>query len=129
MRNPIYTTELASALCDEIATSTKGLKTICAMDGMPALTTVIRWLRENDEFKKLYAEAKTMQQEMEIDDLKSISDGDDEDDMIKVNRDKLKIHARMWLAAKLLPKKYGDKLDLNHGGQSDNPIITGMTVT
>ena len=66
---------------------------------------------------------------MEIDDLKSISDGDDEDDMIKVNRDKLKIHARMWLAAKLLPKKYGDKLDLNHGGQSDNPIITGMTVT
>jgi len=127
MRNPIYTTELASALCDEIATTTKGLKAICSMPGMPALTTVVRWLRSNDEFKQLYAQAKVMQQELEIEDLKDISDGSTDDDMIKVNRDKLKIHARMWLASKLAPKKYGDKLDVNHGGQADNPIITGIT--
>ena len=27
-----------------------------------------------------------------------------------------------WLAAKHAPKKYGDKVDVNHGGQTDNPL-------
>jgi hypothetical protein len=28
--------------------------------------------------------------------------------------------------SKLAPKKYGDKLDVNHGGQAENPIAVLM---
>jgi hypothetical protein len=36
-------------------------------------------------------------------------------DMIEHRR--LKIESRKWLAMKLLPRIYGDKVDLNHGGE------------
>lgn len=39
-----------------------------------------------------------------------------------VNRSRLRVDARKWIAAKLKPKKYGDKL--MHGGDEDNPIVT-----
>lgn len=38
--------------------------------------------------------------------------------------DRVKIDALKWVAARRAPKKYGDKIDVNHGGQADNPIVT-----
>ena len=43
------------------------------------------------------------------------------------NRDKLRVDSRKWLLSKMLPKKYGDKIDVNHGGQSDNPVQSQVT--
>ena len=36
-----------------------------------------------------------------------------------VARSRLKFDARRWSISKVLPKIYGDKLDLNHGGKVD----------
>jgi len=33
-----------------------------------------------------------------------------------VQRSKLRVDARKFRAVKLAPKKYGDKIDMNHGG-------------
>lgn len=41
-----------------------------------------------------------------------------------VQRSKLRIETRLKLLAKWNPKKWGEKVDLNHGGQADNPIKT-----
>jgi hypothetical protein len=38
------------------------------------------------------------------------------DDNIKVQRDRLRVDSRKWLLAKLHPKKYGDKIDVEHSG-------------
>lgn len=35
---------------------------------------------------------------------------------------KLQIDTRKWLLSKLLPKKYGDKVDLNHAGKDGGPL-------
>jgi hypothetical protein len=40
-----------------------------------------------------------------------------------INRSRLRVDTRKWLMGKLAAKKYGDKLDLNHGGQKDNPVV------
>ena len=34
-----------------------------------------------------------------------------------IERTRLRIDARKWMMARILPKKYGDKLDLNHSGE------------
>jgi len=39
-------------------------------------------------------------------------------------RDKLRVDTRLKLLSKWDPKRYGDKLDLNHGGQPGNPVET-----
>ena len=33
-----------------------------------------------------------------------------------IQRSRLRVDSRKWLASKLLPKKYGDKLDVNQSG-------------
>jgi hypothetical protein len=38
-----------------------------------------------------------------------------------INRSRLKVDARKWKAAKLAPRKYGDKIEATVGG-GDNPI-------
>lgn len=35
---------------------------------------------------------------------------------------RLQIDSRKWYAGKLAPKVYGDKVDVNVGGQEDNPL-------
>lgn len=81
----------------------------------------------------MYARAKEQQQELQEDELLDIADDgtndtyvDDEGkvrvDHDHIQRSKLRIETRKWLMAKLKPKKYGDKVDVNHGGQADNPL-------
>jgi hypothetical protein len=43
-----------------------------------------------------------------------------------IQRDRLRVDARKWLAGKLRPKKYGDKLEV--GGDAANPIQHTFTL-
>lgn len=40
----------------------------------------------------------------------------------RLTREKLRIDARKWVAARLTPRKYGDRSKLDVGGQADNPV-------
>ena len=39
-----------------------------------------------------------------------------------VARSRLRVDARKWVAAKLLPKKYGEKVDVAHYGPDGGPV-------
>lgn len=114
----IWSQELADKVCEAIATSQKSLRTICQEDGMPSVATVLKWLREDKEgFTTQYARAKEEQADLMAEDMLDISDHTDEDHTPftggnVVQRDRLRIETRKWLASKLKPKKYGDKLDV-----------------
>lgn len=41
-----------------------------------------------------------------------------------VARSRLRVDTRKWMLSKVLPKVYGDKLDVNHGVQPENPLAT-----
>lgn len=127
----VYSKEIALRICEEIATSSKSLRTICDMEGMPSVMTVLRWLSEDKEgFCAQYARAKEeqadfMAEEM-IDiaddgsnDLMTITKGDQSYDLENkevTNRSKLRIETRKWLMSKLKPKKYGDKIEVENKG-------------
>ena len=107
-----YTQEIADAICEHIAQG-KSLRWICAEDGMPGSTTVYRWLNENEGFRKQYTHARELQAEFYADEIIEIADlAKNEDAQVA----RLRVDARKWKASKLAPKKYGDKLDLNHSG-------------
>jgi hypothetical protein len=98
---------------------------------------VHRWLastsEEYDAFRQQYAHAREVQAETIFDDILDIADdarndwmerrnGEDEESSWTLNgehiqRSRLRIDARKWMASKLAPKKYGDKLELEHGGE------------
>jgi hypothetical protein len=116
-----FTEEMALTICERLANG-ESLKAICTSDDMPARSTVFKWLAENKTFSDMYARAREEQAEFMADEIVSIADGQTTDS--DVQRDRLRIDARKWVAAKLLPRKYGDKLELEHGGKIElTPVI------
>jgi len=132
-RPNILTDDMANAICEQIATTSKSLKTICKPDDMPSVRTVLYWLSEGDkedskpefkEFLRQYARAKDQQADflaeeiLEIaddgsNDLMTITKGDvlyEQENKEVTNRSKLRVDARKWISSKLKPKKYGDRI-------------------
>jgi len=50
-------------------------------------------------------------------------DGDEIVNREHIQRSKVRIDTRKWIAAHMAPKKYGDRVALDHGGQPENPIV------
>lgn len=134
-RPSIYTQDLADRICAELALG-KSMRTVLKGDGMPSMDTVFRWLREKPEFSEQYAKAKAESADALVEEMIDIADSGSNDWMenndpnnpgYRVNgehiqRSRLRVDTRKWIASKLKPKKYGEKLDMNHGIQPDNPI-------
>lgn len=105
-----YTDEIADAICEAIIEG-GALYRICEQEGYPSENTVYRWIEERPDFREKYARARELQQDREADKIVVIADETDDP-----NKARLQIDARKWRASKLAPKKYGDRLDLNHSG-------------
>ena len=99
----------------------------------PPITAFIvyAWLRRDDSFAELYARAKEDRADAHADEIIDIADNSTDDVYVAydkngrpyakidgkcVNRSRLMIDSRKWVAAKLRPNYYGDKLDLTSGG-------------
>jgi hypothetical protein len=130
-----FTQEIADEICERLAEG-ESLRSICLADNMPSKGTVFRWLAENKLFQDQYTRAREEQAETLTDEMVEIADNASNDWMENhdpdnpgyrlngehVQRSKLRIETRKWAASKLKPKKYGDKVDLNHGVQPENPL-------
>lgn len=113
-----YSEEQAQAIkarvCLEIAEG-KSLRSICEADDMPAAETIRAWLIEDGSFSVQYARAREEQADFYADQIIDIAD-----EAKDANLARLQIDARKWKASKLQPKKYGDKIDLNHSGSIEH---------
>lgn len=108
-RPKIYTPELANEICERIALG-ESLKAICSETGMPAQSTIFAWLKEIGEFSEMYARAREMQAHCMVDEIIEIADNViEEKDAIQ--KAKLRIDTRKWVAAKYHRKYYGDSTD------------------
>lgn len=105
-----YTPELANHICELLETG-DSLRQICARDGMPDRTTVTRWLDRHPQFAAKYARAREEQAE-HMDDLILETANNCHEENAQAAR--VKIAAYQWRAAKLKPKKYGDRVEHNH---------------
>lgn len=119
-RPSVYSQELADKICEQIVLG-RSLRSICNDDDMPSIASVIKWLREKDDFSTQYARAKEEQADTLADDMEDIARDKD----IDVQRARLIIDTRKWSASKLKPKKYGDKIDMTSDGKriETNTII------
>lgn len=135
----IFDQAIANKICEQIATTSKSLKTICKQEGMPSVRTVLNWLFEGNKedarpelkaFLRQYAYSKEEQADFLAEEIIEIAD-DGSNDLMTIqkgdmsyevenkevtNRSRLRVDARKWIASKLKPKKYGDKLDLGSEG-------------
>jgi hypothetical protein len=123
-----YDATKAEAICARLADG-ESLRSICRDKGMPDEKTVRTWALDNTEgFYPQYARAREIGYERLAEEILMIADTPQvgqksvskatgmeitEADMIEHRR--LQVDARKWMLSKMLPKRFGDKLEL--GGE------------
>lgn len=132
-RPTLYSEELAERICDLVSISECGLKKLCdAHDWMPDRDTINTWRFKNDDFSARYDKAKRNQAEIMMSTIMDIADDSANDYIIDedgnkrinselVNRSRLRIDTRKFLAMKLLPKLYGEKPD--SGAEGNHTLV------
>jgi hypothetical protein len=140
-----YSQELADRICSKLAEGIS-LRTVCLADDMPDKSTVFKWLREIKEFSDQYTRAKEESSDALVEEMLDISDDGtndwmeqlDEEGKTKgwrengeaINRSRLRVDTRKWIASKLKAKKYGDKqqVELSMGlSERMRQILAGPT--
>lgn len=123
-----YSIDMAITICDLTAQSNMSLKSICENIGI-GMSSVFRWLLVQDEFRKMYAIAKEAQADYLAEEIIEIADDRSRDDTPfsganHVQRARLQVDARKWIASKLKPRKYGDKVDITTDGEKVSVPVT-----
>lgn len=130
-----YCEETALLVCERLVEG-QSLRKICRDEEMPGIATVFRWLDAHAKFREQYARAREAQADTLADEITDIADDASSDyydrpvgtegetdrvvDAEHINRSRLRVDARKWIASKLKPRKYGDKLEL--GSDPDSPL-------
>lgn len=120
-------------LCHLIATGTEGIRQICAANpDLPSAACFMNWLKDDAEFVERYTRAREEQADGIAGEIIRIADeplngqgfvdanGEDVDVSdhaqalrLDLERRKQMIESRKWVAAKLKPGVYGEKMQLN----------------
>lgn len=126
-----FTQEIADAICERLAEG-ESLNAICKSEGLPSESTVRRWALDDEQgFATNYARAREVGYLRMADEITQIADDGandtytDEDGNERTNQDviarsRLRVDTRKWLLSKMLPKVYGDKLELS--GDPGKPL-------
>lgn len=126
-----YSEELLSNILDRVALG-ESLVAVCNGDDMPSRKAFFDWVGKDASIKNRYEVAIAMRADVLAEDILSIADDGerdsyiDEDGVTRTNqeviaRSRLRVDARKWLAGKMAPKKYGEKLEL--AGDPKAPLM------
>ena len=144
-RPSLFTQQLADEICERLARG-ESLNAICETDSFPSEGTVRLWaLNDVEGFATKYARARDLQADFYAEEIIQLSDktrlgvkteeSEGEDGVSKtktitgdmVERTRLQIDARKWFAARVAPKKYGDRQALEHSGPGGVPLSIKVT--
>ena len=125
-----FSQEIFDKICDRIAEG-ESLRSVCRDQDMPSTSGVMKWLNKdsNGDLVEQYARAMDMRADTMFDELLHIADTPVVGEKTKTDKDgnketpaadmiehrRLQEAARKWVLARMKPKKYGDKLEHDHG--------------
>lgn len=139
-RPSIFTQELVDKICNRISLGESTRKILKDKD-MPSSATFYKWLTDKDkkDFLEQYETSCNIRAELMFEELNEIAD-DGTNDFMEVTSDngevreqlrpehiqrsRLRVDTRKWYLSKVLPKKYGDKMDVT----SDGKAIKGNSI-
>jgi non-homologous end joining protein Ku len=105
----------------------ESMRAICSDDHMPSTTTICNWLSKADDIVlEQYARAMDMRGQRFGERVTDIAERVLEDKDLDPNRAKVATDALKWAAARLSPKKYGDRIEANVSGAVEVTLVPIM---
>lgn len=112
-----YNLELAECFLERMSCGELGID-LCAEEAMPSHSTIWRWKESHPEFREAYARARLMQAhacaEMAVRSGRAAKADD-------ANAARVKMDADKWLAARLDPRNWAEKTQLQQLDKDGNP--------
>lgn len=131
-----YSEALADEICYLISRSECGLYTLSNRypNIVPCQRMLFDWLSKYPYFKENYEKARLLQAEYLVDEIVEIADdktGDRLDTGLgttvpngaNVQRSRLRVDARKWVASKLFPKKFSERMEIDQRIISEQPLF------
>lgn len=115
-RPGLYCQQMADKICS-LMSEGRSLRSIAGKNGIPSPQAIRRWLSEKPEFVAQYKMALDERANHYAEEIVDLADNSTDP-----AKTRLQIDARKWIACKLLPKKYGDKLDMTT--RAETPEVT-----
>lgn len=121
MASSVYSKKLETQIFTRIAGG-ESLKKICSEPDMPARSTIMLWVINDNPpgVSDRYARACIARAELWADELVEITDDIESDPDPKSRA--VRLDARKWTASKLLRTKYGDAVSVKLTGDPNEPI-------
>lgn len=120
----------AQAITDAIAEGTS-LRQAAAAQGV-GVSTFLDWVSKDPALAEHYARAREAGLERLAEEILEIADAPAET-QVDVGQARNRIDARKWILSKLLPRRYGDKVDVTSDGEKlaapQIMVIAGREVT
>lgn len=114
----VYDAKIAKSVCDALACTECSIgQVLKAVKGAPKLTRWYEWLHESEDCAEMYARAREAQGDYMAAQIVEIADSERDP-----NRARVRVDARKWVAAKLRPRVYGDKVALEQSGPGGGAI-------
>ena len=85
------------------------LRALCKKRGMPSRSSVYERLNVDSDFADRYARACAIRADVVFDEVLEIADNP----KLPADHRRLQVDARKWALGKMMPKKYGDRLELD----------------
>jgi hypothetical protein len=124
--------KLEKLICSRLSKG-QSLISICKRKRFPSYQVIMQRIFESESFAKMYARARELQAERMAEEIVAIADDGTLDwietskgeipNLDHINRSRLRVEARKWVAAKLLPKKYGDT-----GNKTEVNVSTAVVI-
>lgn len=114
------------------------VKQIARDEDMPAQNTILYWVQSDENFKKRYDLAREIQVDIMFDEILEIVDDGTNDwierekaggritkevDKEHINRSRLRFEARKWYLSKMMPNKYGEKVQAEVTGRDGKDLV------
>lgn len=132
-----FSMAVAEEICEAIAGGAALHLLAEVKTNWPHERTIYRWLESNEEFRQMYARARERQADRLAAEILTIADNPQEGEKVEITdkgekiirgdmieHRRLQVDARKWAAAKLAPKKYGDRVATELTGRDGGPIET-----
>lgn len=135
-RPSLWSEALGEAIAKRLSKG-EPMASICRDEGMPHVSTVHDWMAAHEGFSRsiararedgfdhLAAECLDIADHTHLDTLVGDGERDDRPNTEWITRSRLRIETRLKLLAKWDPKRYGDRIDVEHGGEVEVVVRIG----
>ena len=124
----------AARICEWIAHG-KTLREYCRKKGSVQWRTIYKWLDKDEDFRSAFARARDtgceilFEECLELIDTPPVmcgSEGNERIDPAFINWQKNRVETRFKMLSKFNPKRFGDRLGVEHDGGIDLTVVTGV---